>query len=397
MPPSDDLLSHEPVIHDAIGPDLPAREAAAAIALGVIALLMAGVQPALLGQLADDGRLSASEIGLTATCEALSLGLTTALAGILISPRGLRAMGVVAALLVAVASVAMLGAHGTGVIVLRTLTGVPEGILFWIAVGMIARTQTPERWAGVYMTALTASQLALMLILELWVLPAHGTDGGFLAMGATGLLGAAAALSVPNRYAPLIKSDEESGLPPPRGWFALLATLVYIGATATVGVYLQPLAHEAGLSADVARLAVSVSLAVQIFGGATATLAAGHLRYIAAFALTTVVIIVSWLAFATHVPAWLFIAANAVNGFIIVFVTPFVVPMTIQADPSRKAAVLSGSTQVLAGALGPFAASQVVADNAVRGAVTLGIVSLVAGLALIGVLHFTSARNDHTV
>ena len=385
------------VVHDAIGPDLPVGQAAAAIALGVIALLMAGVQPALLGQLADDGRLSASGIGLTATCEALALGLTTAMAGILIPPRHLKAIGAAAALAVALADFAMLGAHGTGVIVLRTLCGLPEGILFWIAIGMIARTKTPERWAGTYMTALTSGQLALALILQQWVLPAHGADGGFVALGAASLLGVGAAWFAPPRYAPLVKSENETGAPPPRGWFALLATLIYIGATATVGVYLQPLAHEAGLDAGVARMAVSVSLAAQIFGAAAATAVAGHLRYFTAFAGTSVVIVVSWLAFVLHLPGWAFIAANAVNGFIIVFITPFVVPMAIEADPSRKAAVLSGSTQVLAGALGPFAASLVVADDNVHGAVALGVATLFLGLGLIAALHFTSVRSNPTV
>ena len=71
--------------------------------------------------------------------------------------------------------------------------------------------------------------------------------------------------------------------------------------------------------------------------------------------------------------------------------------MTIEADPSRRAAVLSGSAQVLAGALGPFAASRVVADDDVHGAITIGTVSLFIGLALIAILHFTSTRNNHTV
>ena len=44
---------HHAVVHDAVGPDLPLSEAAAALALGVVALLFAGVLPALLGALGD--------------------------------------------------------------------------------------------------------------------------------------------------------------------------------------------------------------------------------------------------------------------------------------------------------------------------------------------------------
>ena len=62
--------AHPALVHDAVGPDLPLGEVVAVIALGVIALLLAGVLPALLGALADEHRISASGIGLTATFEA---------------------------------------------------------------------------------------------------------------------------------------------------------------------------------------------------------------------------------------------------------------------------------------------------------------------------------------
>ena len=61
------------------------------------------------------------------------------------------------------------------------------------------------------------------------------------------------------------------GAPPPRGWFALLATVVIVAANGAVSVYLEPLAHQAGLSANVARLALFVSL-----GRASGGRHAGH-------------------------------------------------------------------------------------------------------------------------
>jgi len=68
------------VVRDAIGPDLPLIDALACIALGVVSLLLAGVLPEILGALADEHRISVSGIGLAATFEALSMGLTTAVA-----------------------------------------------------------------------------------------------------------------------------------------------------------------------------------------------------------------------------------------------------------------------------------------------------------------------------
>ena len=66
-----DTTAHRPVVHDAVGPDIPLSQAIACISLGVTSLLLAGVLPALLGALADEHRLSAAGIGLTATFEAV--------------------------------------------------------------------------------------------------------------------------------------------------------------------------------------------------------------------------------------------------------------------------------------------------------------------------------------
>ncbi|HXC57441.1 MAG TPA: hypothetical protein VNU97_19235 [Rhizomicrobium sp.] len=384
-------------VRDAVGPDLPLPEAAAALALGVVALLLAGVLPALLGALADEHRLSAAGIGLSATFEGLSMGLATAAASIALPPRRLKFIAASAAIVLALADFATLHAHGVSVMAVRTVAGMPEGVLLWIATSMIARTATPERWAGIYFTALTASQLALALLFAQWVLPTYGADGGFAALGIASLAGIGLAFFVSPSFAPLAKAENESGAPPPRGWFALFATLIYVGAVSTVGVYLQPLAHEAGLDADVARRAIWISLAAQIAGGAASTVLAGHIRWLAVFVGATVVIVGTWAVFLLHPPAWAFIAANALGGFVGIVIAAFIVPMTIQADPSRRAAVLGGSTQVLASALGPFAASFVVADNDVHGAITLGTIALFAGLALVAGLHFASARNNRMV
>jgi hypothetical protein len=395
-----DQSSHHALIHDAVGPDLPLREGLACIALGVISLLLAGVLPEILGALADENRLSVSGIGLTATFEALSMGLTTAAASTWLPAARLKWIAAAALIALALTDYATMQAHGTGVMLVRTLAGLPEGILLWIMTSMIARTKTPERWAGLFFTLSTSSQLAIAFAFARWILPQHGADGGFAGLAAISAAGLAIVAWIPTRFAPLPKPRGESGAPPLRGWFALLATLVYVGAASTVGIYLQPLAHEAGLSADIARTSVWVSLAAQIVGGLAATALAGHVRYFTVFIVATVTFLAVWAVFLVHPPGWAFIAANAIGGMIGLFMSPFLIPMTIEADPSRRAAVQSGGTQVLSGALGPFATSFVVVDNDVHGAIFLGSAGLAAGLAMIAALHFTSrpiARNFREV
>ncbi|HWD29202.1 MAG TPA: hypothetical protein VG387_18655 [Rhizomicrobium sp.] len=385
---------HPHTVEDAVGPDTPLSEAIAALLLGVVSLLMAGVLPALYGALREEGRLAASMFGPAAACEGLIMGVVTGAAGILLPPRHLKWIAAAASIALAGLNLASLGGHGIAIVVERALAGVPEGILLWITIGMIARTRTPERWAGIFFTVLTAGQMIYAFGFGEWVLPAFHADGGFIALALGGVLGIAIAFFVSPSFAPLA-GDEPNGLPPPRGLFAIFATLIYIAATATTGIYLEPLATQAGLAPSVADTAVWISLAAQIAGGLAATAMAGRVRYFAVFLLSSAIFVATWGVFLLHPGASGFIAANAAQGFVSILVSAFLVPMLIEADPSRKAAVMGGATQVLAGALGPLATALIVSDNDVHGAILLGAGSLVFGLALIASLHFTATRNNH--
>jgi hypothetical protein len=159
-----------------------------------------------------------------------------------------------------------------------------------------------------------------------------------------------------------------------------------------VGFYLPPLAHQAGLSADVARTALWVSLIAQIAGAGAATALAGHLRYLTAFLIVTPLLIGSWVLFVIHPPAWLFVFANAAAGGLSLFILPFFVPMTIEADTSRSAASQSAGAQLLASALGPLMASMAVSGRDAYGVLLLGDALLIAGLVIIGGLHVITLR-----
>ena len=357
--------------------------------VGINSLMFAGILPILLGALADEHRLNASGIGLTAMAELLAMGLSTAAMGLIRRPERLRLIGVAASLAVAALNLIAMPASGVMLIALRGATGASEGVLLWITVSMIARTVTPERWAGVFFTTQTLAQLLLAIALAMVFVPRYGANGVFGALGALAVFGVVPALLSPTRFAPLPVGAGQSELPPPRGWVALGASLIFVSAGGAVGVYVQPLAHEAGLGGGVARTAVWIALAAQVAGGALATSLAGRVRYFTVFIITSVVYLAVWAAFSQPLTAWMFIAANAASGLVGLFLGPFLVPMTIDADPSRRAAMQSGAAQLLGGALGPLLASQVVGDRDVRGVLWLAAGLLAAGLSAVAWLRFT--------
>ena len=378
------------LVHEAVGPSLTWPRAAATIGVGVNSLMFIGVMPILLGALADEHRLTAAGIGLTATTEALAMGVSTAAMGLIRHPRRLRLIAVSASLALAALNLAVLRAAGAPLMILRGAAGVSEGVLLWITVSMIARTVTPERWAGAFFTAQTLGQLLLAIALAVVFVPRYGANGAFAALAVLALAGVVPALLSPGRFAPLPVTAGASDLPPRRGWIALGATLIFVSAAGAVGVYLQPLAHEAGLPSSVARTAVWVSLAAQVAGGAMATALAGRVRYFAVFMMTSAVYLGVWALFSGSMTAWLFIAANAAAGLFGLFLGPFLVPMTIDADPSRRTAMQSGAAQLLGGAFGPLLASQVVGDSDVRGVLGLGTALLATGLVGVAWLRFTA-------
>ena len=383
---------HDHLVHDAVGPPLGGVAAAACLAVGVNALLVLGVLPVLLGALADEHRLGAAGIGQTATLELLAMGLSTAAMGLVRRPSLLRWIGVAASVGLAGADLATLGAAGAGILIWRALAGGLEGILLWITVGMISRTVTPERWAGVFFTAQVLAQLGLAIGCAAVLIPRFGSAGGFAALAGAALLGAAPALALPRRFAPLPLPPGQGGAPSARGGFALIATLVYVSGGGAVAVYLQPIAEQMGLNAGVARDSLWISLAAQVAGGVAATALAGRIRYFTVFLITTATYLAVWALFATRLPAGLFILANAASGLVGLFLGPFLAPMTIDADPSRRAAMQSGAAQLLGGALGPWLASLVVGERDVHGVLWLGAGLILTGLAAVAGLRATATK-----
>jgi hypothetical protein len=387
--PTDDHL-----VHEVVGAPLTAVEAGVAIALGVVALLLAGSMPVLLGALASEHRLAITQIGVTAMGEALTMGLAAAGFGALVKPARLRLIGLVAVLALAAINLAMVWAGGLEVMGLRAMAGVAEGVLLWITIGMIARSETPERWAGVFYASLTLCQFILTGVLTAVVVPHWHASGGFALAAGLVLLSAPIALFGRDRYAPLPDGATTAGAPPPRGWVALAASLLFAAAFGAVAIYTVPLARQAGLSEGVAGAGITAALATQILGGAAATALAGRAHYFTVFVFCTLATIAGWVVFMFWPPAWLFIIAAMAVGFVYMVATPFLVPMLIEADPSRRAAVQSGGAQLFGAALGPFLASRVVGEHNVHGAVVLAAVLLLAGLSILGALHLTTTRTD---
>lgn len=376
-----------------IGPAPSLAQQACVYAVGVMGIMFAGAGPLLLGGLEAAHRLTAAQLGQAGTAELLTMGLAAGLAGPLLGHRRLRLIAVVAALAMAVLNLLTTRVSGDLLTLVRAVNGVPSGVLIWLTTGMIVRSPRPERGSGVYLTVQTLAQLIVVAGVTAFILAPFGVDGGFVLMALLSLAAAAAGLAVPAEYAPLVEHDQgPGGLPPARGWLALAANFGFLAFILGVWIYAEPLSRQAGHAPTVAGAAFSISLAAQVAGGAAATALAGRISWFNALAVSIVLMIGTLVVFGLRPAPGLFLAAAGVFGFLWLFASPFMTPLAIEADPSRRAAMLGPGSGLLGCSAGPFLASLVVSDHDVRGAVWLGIGVAAATLALIIGLHLTRTR-----
>jgi MFS family permease len=391
-------FDREPGVDGEVG-WIGARPSAAAITgmllIGTVGMLICGVQPVLLGALLAERRLSAAELGWATTAEFLTLGVAILIVGATLKPQGLRLKIALAAIVTIAADLLVAGQAGTAVIMNRGVTGLAEGVLVWCAVAMIARSATPARWAGIFLTAQNLTQLLFAAAVPVLVTPSLGANGGFYVMAATGLLALLACPFIPNSLADLPKAAAGTGA---RSMYtpAALASIVsvFLVAAFSIGLfaYLAPLAAQAKISGQGLGLIVSVVLATSTAGSALAAVLAKRITYFSTFVACLIVNAVVLAVLAKLPGLWTFMIAAGAFGFFWLFFLPFQLPFVIETDPTRRIAVIVPGAQLLGGAAGPLLCSFFVTDADARGALAVCAVCFAVAFVISVALHLNHLR-----
>lgn len=368
-----------------IGPRPSGLEIGVILFVGTIGILIPGVQPIVLGALLEAHHIDLIQLGHASSSELLCMGGGAALAGALLPARQLRAIGFATSMVMAVGNWATPYVSGETVTLIRAVTGATGGILIWVTSCMIARSATPDRWAAIWLAVQTLAQLLIGAAMSVWAQPLWGAAGDFQILALASVVAAAAALLLPKAFVDLPKSEHaksSSALPSLRGLAGLLVGFLFMMFIVSVWVYYEPIAHDAGLSSKVSDNATLLSLGCQVLGASTAAVFAGRLRwYPILMGCALIDLALVWIL-GTRPSATLFFIDAAVFGFIWLFILPVEVPMLIEADPSRRAAVLNGGVNLLGGSLGPSIAAELIAPDNVRGALWLAAGCLVVCLVI---------------
>jgi hypothetical protein len=377
-------------VHTWVGPAPGLVQQVAAFFVGIVGVMFAGVGPLLLGGLQAAGRLTAAQLGQAGTMELLAMGVAAALAGPLLGSRRLRLIAVVCGLAMAALNYATTKVTGDALTLVRGLNGLPSGVLIWLVTGLIVRAPRPERWSALYLTLQTLAQLVMVAGISAFVLKPFGVDGGFLCLAVLAIVSALVGLMVPTAWAALPETHAgPKGLPSGRGWVALTAAFGFNAFILAVWIYMEPLSRQSGHPAGTVGLALSLSLAAQVAGGTVATVLAGRISWFWALVLSIGGMIGLLGLFAALPGAPVFLAASAAFGFLWIFASPYLTPLAIEADPSRRAAMLGPGAALLGCSAGPFLASLVVSDTDVRGCLALGAALAALSMAIVAGLHLT--------
>ena len=337
----------------------------AALAMGCSALLMLGVQPAVLGALLSAHRLTVGQLTQAATVEMLALGVISGCMAGLLQHRRLRLWGAAGCLGLVLADLAGLAASGESFVVSRAVAGAAGGILVWIVSGVIARHPTAVRLAALFAGAQSISQAALAAALPFIGLKL-GANAGVVALAVCAGLSLLLLFTIPRDLPDLPKPEPGRGALSVAGVFGLMSAFLMMAGVVGVWVFADELARMDGASPALASAAIAASLAMQV-GGAVFMVVVGHRApagrsYIAVAAGYLVVVgMIAWL----HGGA-AFMAAALMLGFLWNIALSLSTPLLIQIDPTRRAAMLAAGAQLLGGSAGPMLTGMFATDANVR-------------------------------
>ncbi|MGC8535088.1 MAG: MFS transporter [Rhizomicrobium sp.] len=364
----------------------------AVLFIGTMALIIAGVQPLLLGALVHEHRLSATALGWTVTLEFLTMGLGVGLAESLFPPSQLRRRGLIAAAVLFAANIVVIGQSELGIMAARAVAGLAEGVLGWIVSLMIARASTPARLNAIFLVAQGLAQILFAAILPLTLMKTLGANGGFYALGGTAIAAGGAALLIPDNMMALPEpEDEQGGLRKGRlshkGLSSLAEVVLLYAFFIGFFAYLAQLAAQARLRPEQAGFAVAATLAASIIGSGLAAAFAKRLSYYAVYIVCLPINLMVLAALATLPDMQIFMVLSIIFGFFWGFFMPFQLPLVIEADPTRRAAVFVPGAMALGAAGGPLLCSFFVTNLDARGALAVSGACLLASFTIASFLH----------
>lgn len=361
---------------------------------GVVSILLTGVaggsiaalQPLLLGGLMAAGRIDGPQIGQAAMAESLGMALSATLAAAFLKPRNLRVIIAAAAAVALGANLLTMVSEGMGVIAARALHGACSGLMLWLLVGLLTRTQLPARLLAIYITVQACVAFALAGLFTAIMIPRFGATGSYAVLSAIDGLVLILSTQLPRRY-DAIPHAPTGGRPSARGLIGLLGIVMYFAGLLGFWVYVEPLLVALGYSPKTARTAISLAVGTQIVAGIAASVLAARLRATPTILIGAAASILCILLLIVTQGTLVMFSAVIAFSFFWMFVPAFQMPFLIEIDPSRRAAMHIAAAQLFGAAIGPLVASAAVSLVGIEAVAGSAMALFAAGALCIATAH----------
>jgi DHA1 family inner membrane transport protein len=341
----------------------------AGLFLGTVAFMITGIQPVLLGSLAEEGRLSEAALGRVAWLEVLALALASAIGPKLLRFGSARRTIAAACFALALANAVVYVSHDTRLLILsRLIAGLMEGLLLATTNIAITRATHPERLSALFLMVSAIPQVAASYLLPAMIMPRFGADSGFGILFLLAVAGIGFAFLIGN---------EIQDAPPRKPTGQVWTPAVLIGL---LGVILQNAGNGAGweyqarvgenlhFSGHVVGTAIAADLIFQIAGTFAVAWIAWRLPFRIVLLLSCVIQAAILIAMSrVHAP-YAYISVCAIFGMMWLGVNPFQVSLLVDLDKTRQAALLLASLQLVGFGTGPLICSFFVRPGNLEGA-----------------------------
>jgi DHA1 family inner membrane transport protein len=341
----------------------------AGLFLGTVAFMITGIQPVLLGSLAEEGRLSEAALGRVAWLEVLALALASAIGPKVLRFGSARRTIAAACFALALANAVVYVSHDTRLLILsRLIAGLMEGLLLATTNIAITRATHPERLSALFLMVSAIPQVAASYLLPAMIMPRFGADSGFGILFLLAVAGIGVAFLIGN---------EIQDAPPRKPTGQVWTPAVLIGL---LGVILQNAGNGAGweyqarvgenlhFSGHVVGTAIAADLIFQIAGTFAVAWIAWRLPFRIVLLLSCVIQAAILIAMSrVHAP-YAYISVCAIFGMMWLGVNPFQVSLLVDLDKTRQAALLLASLQLVGFGTGPLICSFFVRPGNLEGA-----------------------------
>lgn len=353
------------------------------IAVGAAALLVLGVQPILLGGLAEAGRLSTVGVGHAATAELFAFAVGASLGAFTLNGHLRFKTCLIALALAATDLLIYLPAPPVGIVFERGLAGLLEGALLAAPNLILTHHRRPERMNGFLIGFGTAPQIAAAYLFPVLVIPHLGLNAGFAVLALGAVFAAIACWSLVDR----VEIQQEAVLGrlawTPALVFMLAAIFLQNVAAGATWSYLERLGHQHGLAGGLIGGAIAGSLALQVIGALAAAGVSQRFKARAILVTSAILQAALTVGLAQAAAPAAFVALCCTFGLFLLAQQPYQVREVIRLDPSRKAALLIPAVVMIGQSLGPAAAAYVITANDVRGGMYLSAAALLVAAVLL--------------